>query len=109
MKIRKSFLFVAILAMVPIGISDSAFGDDRDNQKDRARHRERGGRDRQTTSCLTPVSNPTIRTIVAPAILPIKRNCCHTHHGTGFWKQSMIILASLLIWTSNKDCDFQLP
>jgi len=61
MKIRKRFLLLVILAMVPIGISDGAFGDEGDNQKHRARHRERGGRDRQTTSCLTPVSNPTYR------------------------------------------------
>jgi len=61
MKLRRVFLFVVILAMIPIGISDRAFGDDRENQKHRTRHREREGKDRQTTSCLTPVSNPTYK------------------------------------------------
>jgi len=54
--------------MLPIGISDSLYGDDRDNQKHRARHREREGKGRQTISCLTPLSN-----------LNYKENCgaCH--------------------------------
>jgi len=60
-KLRKVAFFVAIFVILPIGISDSLSGDDGGYQKHRARHREREGKDRQTKSCLTPVSNPTYK------------------------------------------------
>lgn len=60
-KLGKVVFFVAIFVMLPIGISDTMSGDDSDNQKHHARHREREGKGRQTISCLTPLSNSTYK------------------------------------------------
>lgn len=61
MKLRKAFLFLVIVAMLPIGISDSMSDDGKDNQKNRNRYRERGGKDHPSRSGLTPVSNQTYK------------------------------------------------